>query len=325
MVMKNPDSSLMTEKTPPHAVGSPSQNKGCDLCACPSFKVFSQKGRHGTSVTTVICEECGLVYTHPRPLNHENSGFYQNNYWREYKNQQTPDEKFFKRRIPKIQPLLDELRPFLRPGMNILECGCSVGALLSCMKDIVGEKGKVIGIEPDQKQSEYARERKGLDVRTGLIQEITPTLAQGDFDLIVMNHVLEHTTSPTEILYSLRDLLKTNGFLILEVPNIEAPGSRLSHFFHAAHPFCFSPATLRRLAYKTRYTVERIETRDGDLPNVHLFAVLRKPEPLEKSSSPEVMRDDPEIRAEALKKYERWYWLTGASFRKKITHWIRQR
>ena len=266
-----------------------------------------------------------MVFIHPRPSDHENSGYYRTHYWKEYKNQKNPDEKFFKRRIPKIQPILDELRPFLSPGMNILECGCSVGALLSCIKSVVGNSGKVIGIEPDQKQSDYARQEKGLDVRTGLIQEITPQLKHEEFDLIVMNHVLEHTTSPTQVLISLKELLKTNGFLIVEVPNIEAPGSRLSHFFHPAHPFCFSPVTLRRLAYKTGFSVERMESRDGDLPNVHLFAVMRKPESQEKIPSPKIIRDDTEFRAEALKKYERWYWLTAATIRKKFTHWMLQR
>jgi len=37
------------------------------------------------------------------------------------------------------------------------------------------------------------------------------------------------------------------------------------------------------------------------------------------------IRDDANERAAALHRYERWYWLTAASFRKKITHWQRQR
>jgi hypothetical protein len=37
------------------------------------------------------------------------------------------------------------------------------------------------------------------------------------------------------------------------------------------------------------------------------------------------VRDDPNERAKALKRYESWYWTTFASLRKKMTHWKRQR
>jgi len=139
-----------------------------------------------------------------------------------------------------------------------------------------------------------------------------------------MNHVLEHTTSPTETLTILRDLMRAGAPLVIEVPNIEAPGSRLSHFFHPAHHYCFSPLTLRRLAQKTRFTARRIEALEGDLPGTRLLAVLEKPAS-DAPAAGQLARDDAAARAAALRKYSRWYWLTGASLRKKVTHWKRQR
>ena len=302
-----------------------SQEQVCDLCDSPSFQVFSQKGRHGSPITTVICKECGLVYTNPRLTDQETSAYYQNAYWKQYKKQKEPNEKFFQRRLPKIKPLLEELRPFLKPGMKVLECGCSVGALLSSMREVVGPSGRVIGVEPSQKQSQFAREIKGLEVLTGLIQEVQEKLEPESFDIIVMNHVLEHTSSPSQVLSFIKKLLKPHGVFVLEVPNIEAPGSRLSHFFHIAHHFAFSPATLRRLAHKTGFSVLRIEALDGDLPKTRLFAVLKNTTSPVNIPPLETIRDDYEKRATALNQYESRYWLTGASIRKKFTHWIRHR
>src|SRR5438309_754043 len=127
---------------------SPSEPKQvCDLCGSPAFHVFASTGRHRSKLRTVICQECGLVYTNPRISNKENADFYHQNYWGVYKNKSIPDEKFFQRRLPKIRPMLNQLRPYLRPGVKVLEVGCSVGALLWNMKHLVGSTGQFIGIE----------------------------------------------------------------------------------------------------------------------------------------------------------------------------------
>ena len=77
----------------------------CDLCGSARYLVFATRGR-GAKLTTVICEDCGLVYTNPRPTERENAKFYHTSYWGAYKNQSVPDEKFFQRRLPKIRPML---------------------------------------------------------------------------------------------------------------------------------------------------------------------------------------------------------------------------
>jgi 2-polyprenyl-3-methyl-5-hydroxy-6-metoxy-1,4-benzoquinol methylase len=297
----------------------------CDLCGSGQHQVFSTKGRGGSKLTTVICNECGMVYTNPRPTERENSEFYHKNYWGAYKNQSMPDERFFQRRLPKIRPMLTQLRPYLKPGVRVLEIGCSVGALLWSMKEVVGSTGQFTGIEPHGGHAQFAREKKGLDVHNGLLEEVSHKLKPGSFDLVVMNHVLEHTVSPTATLLTIKKLLKPHGLYVVEVPNAEAPGSRLSHFFHVAHHYCFSPRTLQRLAQKTGFKVKRVDELEGDLPKTRLNAVFEKPVAAEVDVPTKFIRDDPNERAEALRRYERWYWLTAASFRKKITHWRRQR
>jgi 2-polyprenyl-3-methyl-5-hydroxy-6-metoxy-1,4-benzoquinol methylase len=297
----------------------------CDLCGSASHQVFATRGRGGSKLTTVICGGCGLVYTNPRLSEKENAEFYHDRYWGAYKNKTTPDERFFKRRLPKVKPLLAQLRAHLRPGVKVLEIGCGVGALLWSMKNLVGATGTFIGVEAHHGHALFAREQKGLDVREGLLDEISHTLPEAGFDLIVMNHVLEHTTSPTAVFRTLKKLLKPHGLLVVEVPNIEAPGSRLSHLFHVAHHYCFSPRTLQRLAQKTGFKTRAIHALDGDLPGTRLNAVFEILARSESELPTRFIRDDPNERAAALRRYERWYWLTAASFRKKVTHWKRQR
>jgi hypothetical protein len=108
------------------------------------------------------------------------------------------------------------------------------------------------------------------------------------------------------------------------VPNVEAPGSRLGNFFHIAHNYAFSPQTLRRLARKCGFAVARIEALDGDLPRTRLFGVFQRPFSDQPPLNGELPKDNPDGRAEALRKYDRWYLLTAASLRKKVTHFRRQ-
>ena len=295
----------------------------CDLCGTAEHLVFATKGRYGMDLTTAICDGCGLVYTNPRPSEAETEAFYHDQYWGKYKNQSKPDERFFKRRLPKIRPMHAELKPFLRPGASVLEVGCSVGALLSLIRESA-PGGTVIGIEAHTGHAAFAREEKGLDVRQGLLHELAPQLIKGSFDLVVMNHVLEHTLSPTEVLETLHGLLKPGGHLVLEVPNVEAPGSSLGNFFHIAHNYAFSPATIKRLATKTGFAILRVDALDGDLPRTRLFGVFQRPFTPGKAPNGDMPRDNPEGRAEALRKYDRWYLLTAATLRKKVTHFRRQ-
>jgi len=299
--------------------------QACDLCGCDSYQVFANRGRGGVPIQTVICDKCGLVYTNPRMTDEENARWYKDSYWGDYKSQQAPDEKFFQRRLPKIREIFEQVKQYLPKGARVLEIGCGVGALLSRIQAEVGESGTVIGIEPHSGHAKFARESKGLDVRNGLLEDIIPDLEEGAFDLVVMNHVLEHTTSPTATLEAIKTLLKPGGVYVAEVPNVEAPGSRLSHFFHPAHHYNFSPATFARLARKAGFEVATIQALQGDLPGTRLNGTFRKPSHPSEGEGNGLPADNPEDRAEALRAYGRWYWLTLASLRKKVTHWKRQR
>lgn len=285
--------------------------------------IFADRGRGGASLQTVICRGCGLVHTNPLPSEKEIAEFYHHQYWGSYKGQTAPGENFFQRRIPKVMPIFKQLVPRLTPGARVLEVGTSVGALLSLIHRQLAGSGKVVGIEAHEGHAKFAREQKGLDVRYGLLDEVAGELHGMEFDLAVMNHVLEHTLSPSSVLTILSELVRQDGVLVLEVPNVEAPGATVRNFFHLAHPFNFSPMTLRRLARKTGWGIELLETPDGDLPDTRLNATLvnlRKP-----ADAGELLglREDAEARRDALERYFSWYGRTLGSFRKKWRHWQR--
>jgi hypothetical protein len=71
--------------------------------------------------------------------------------------------------------------------------------------------------------------------------------------------------------------------------------------------------------------VRKVEALDGDLPGTRLYAVFEHPLVPDNIVPIKFIRDDATERSRALRQYERWYWLTAASLRKKVTHWKRQR
>ena len=70
----------------------------------------------------------------------------------------------------------------------------------------------------------YAREERGLTVHHGLIEDVS--LEPGSFDVIVLNHVLEHVRNPRETLAHLRTLLTPTGIIRTEVPNVGSLSAR---------------------------------------------------------------------------------------------------
>ena len=72
----------------------------------------------------------------------------------------------------------------------------------------------------------------------------------GGFDLIRLNHVLEHLNDPVKYLAMIKDWLAPGGVIYVEVPNIEEDCRVKSrgNLFHYGHIWNFNPWTLRAVA-----------------------------------------------------------------------------
>ena len=73
------------------------------------------------------------------------------------------------------------------------------------------------GVEPSQFASAYARDRLGLDVRTGDL--LTSPLPLAPYDAIVMGDVIEHLPRPGEALDRMAALLRPGGVAWMALPD----------------------------------------------------------------------------------------------------------
>ena len=127
------------------------------------------------------------------------------------------------RALPRARRLVDSSMRFIPracSGRRLLDVGAGNGAYLLSVRSAGWE---IVGVEPDPAAAAVAR-RTGLDVREGSIHSLQS--GDGTFDVITMNHVIEHVHEPRKVLSEAFRLLRPGGILYLETPNIESYGHR---------------------------------------------------------------------------------------------------
>ncbi len=104
------------------------------------------------------------------------------------------------------------LSSILKPGMLVLDVGCGTGAISKDIANIIGEEGKVVGIDNTGKFIEHGKRTYGDIENLELIHaELFEFEAKEKFDLIVSARVLQWLTNPKEALVKMKSLLKADG------------------------------------------------------------------------------------------------------------------
>lgn len=215
----------------------------CPLCGDTRATVLSRRGRSGRPLRTVACVNCGLVRSDPRP--HDVRRFYEDDYRLAYKGTFAPRRKHVVRAGLVALARLQAIAPHLHGRMRVLDVG-SGGGEFAYLLQRAGHD--VRGIEPNRGYAEYASREYGLDIARGFVGDAP--LADAEFDLITIWHVLEHTEDPAAVLAKLGRALRPGGTLVVEVPNVEATCQSPRSTFHEAHLYDFNIATLERMAMK---------------------------------------------------------------------------
>ncbi len=242
----------------------------CNLCGGAEVSTLSNRSRSGKPLRTVICRSCGLVWSDPRP--HDAKQFYEEEYRLSYKNAYSPKPMHVLRaghvalsRLEKIDRLLSGRKK------TILDVGTGGGEFAYLLQSL---GHRVSGIEPNKGYADYSIQEYGLAVQVGFVQDAA--FPPESFDLVTIWHVLEHTEDPGAVLALLRSWLKSDGRLVVEVPNVEATCQAPSSTFHEAHLYNFNVVSLRRLAKKHGlHEVWHLISRDGG--NITMCLTSQKP------------------------------------------------
>lgn len=229
----------------------------CALCgAYEGDPLFVGKDRlHGIDgvFQLVRCRRCGVVYLGPRPTKEEMGRYYPD----EYGAYKGVNGLGLLARLAHHWGVKKKCRAVtgLKERGEILDVGCATGQFLKRMK---GKGWAVRGVEVNENAVAYARERLGLDVFAGELEEAG--FPEKRFDVVTMWHVLEHLHDPVGTLMEVRRVLKDKGLLIISVPNIKSIEARVFGEFWAGldiprHLYVFSPETLGGILERAGFKV----------------------------------------------------------------------
>ncbi len=104
---------------------------------------------------------------------------------------------------------------------TVIDIGCNDGTLMEALRR--SGYTRVVGVEPNPVAAATAR-KKGHEVYTSyLTEELVARIVadHGEFDAVYLRHVVEHVSELEAFFAGIRTLLRADGLLVVELPEVE--------------------------------------------------------------------------------------------------------
>lgn len=221
----------------------------CPLCSSAKHRPFEQVSSFGLKINYFLCSNCGLVFQNPAASQAGDPQFYEQTYRKIYQQSELPTPKDLRQQHLRAEHALRFLQANgVKKLARCLDIGASSGLFLETLRNELG--AQVAGVELGQAYREIAA-AKDIAMYSSLDELEKSRLRK--FQLVSLMHVLEHLNDPLAELIRIREqLLSSDGYLLVEVPNLYAHDS-----FELAHLLCFSPHTLKQILEKAGFQILR--------------------------------------------------------------------
>jgi 2-polyprenyl-3-methyl-5-hydroxy-6-metoxy-1,4-benzoquinol methylase len=237
----------------------------CSLCTCDQFRTLFIIPQLARQILT--CAHCGLVFVYP-----QNNSFLTF----DFEDKQEREEKYLGMRIMSesegthdekivleeqnikanhFNHRKKEIEHYAQRG-NLLDLGCGRGCFLL---NFVNSGFDYLGIEPRKRIASIAKERVGADnIFCGTLKEAN--LPDSKYDVVTMINLIEHLPSPFDTLREVNRVLKEQGILFIETPNVDSIMCKILRqrwhaFLEREHHYFFSKHTLRKMLAVTGFDV----------------------------------------------------------------------
>jgi SAM-dependent methyltransferase len=225
----------------------------CPLCKKAKYDEWGKVGKY----SILICKECGLGITAPFPTEKELTAANQDIYQVEqriktYLSRRSYFEKRYRDNITNI-------KRFKHEG-GLLDVGCNIGLFLNVARE---EGFTVIGVELNKGCAQYGIINFKLDIRSDYLENIA--FADESIDVVTLFDVLEHVSNIHGFLSEVRRILKKDGVLVIQSPNIQSLMARLTRsnwnwLTPPDHLYHFTPATLEILLNEHGFDIRLLNT-----------------------------------------------------------------
>jgi len=209
-------------------------------------ELFKSSGDEPSKDQIVKCKNCRLIYVNPRITPEKIIEGYSEGSDEKFISQAKGREKTFNRALKVVEK-------YVRIG-KLLDIGTAGGSFLAAAK----KRGwQVNGIEPNKWLCDWGKKNYGIEIKQGTLEK--NNFEAGSFDLVTLWDVLEHVPDPTDTLTRVNKLLKMNGSLVVNYPDIDSSVAKLMKrkwvFILTVHLFYFTPTTIRKLLEKCGFEV----------------------------------------------------------------------
>ena len=232
----------------------------CSPCGSEKYEIFLKNGEdfeYGVKGKFGLfrCTFCNLVSLFPRPSLKQLLSFYPESY-HSYNVPVSKITRFFvylglKQQAKKFTTLIG------KKG-KILDVGCANGKQF----DVLNKFGnwQFVGIDFNDKIVKKGR-KEGYEIYATTLEKFD--YPKESFDLVIMDHLLEHVANLIETLDSASRLLKKGGYLVGAVPNINSLdriffGRFWGGYHLPRHVWHFIPQTLSGVLEKAGFKVIKI-------------------------------------------------------------------
>jgi len=175
----------------------------------------------------VACTTCGNHWTFiSKEL--DTDALYQDEVYAVVDNRKSVFERIIFSEAKKVLQKAESILP--NHSRRLLDFGSGKGLFLAVAKESGWE---VLGIETARERAEFSREKYQVEVKQEFYSE--GKIAENRYDLISLNHVLEHLPAPIQLLSKLlQSNLEHSGILYIEVPRADSWQAKIAgaHWMH---------------------------------------------------------------------------------------------
>lgn len=236
----------------------------CPICGAADItKVFKVKDSSVSKKEFELlhCNNCLVRFTQDPPSENEIGDFYKSENYISHTDTSrglvNQLYRFVRARSITRKRKLVESEASVRKG-KLLDVGSGTGYFAASMQKAGWE---VEGLEPDEGAREVALKQHSVILKP---VETLFDLKENAFDLITLWHVLEHVHDPKKYIATFKKLLKSNGKLIIAVPNYISYDSRAYQEFWAAydvprHLYHFNPSAMQWLISNAGMKIDELK------------------------------------------------------------------
>jgi len=259
-------------------------HSNCPVCKSTALKPLTSSKDYtvsGEIFFIEVCQNCQTAFTQNMPDGKEIIRYYQSENYISHSNTRkgiinTIYHYVREYMLGKKQQLVNAISN--KTTGTALDIGCGTGYFLHTLQQAGWQ---VQGIEADEKARQFATTQFKLQVSS---PEKLQTLASKSFDVITLWHVLEHIHDLETYMTEITRVLKTDGVLVIAVPNYQSADAKYYKEMWAAwdvprHLWHFSQKSIQTLADRFGFAVTQQHIMPFDSFYVALLSEKYKKNP----------------------------------------------